>query len=175
MADEIVVQKQKRPKKSEQMAPQMEKGEMGRYLRHSMASWDLPPIDISDINQVNERIGWYFQHCMDDDMKPSVMGLCNALGIDRKTFYEWSIGKNRSDSHTPSIKKAKNFLEEMMESYMLNGKINPVSGIFLLKNNFGYQDKQEVVLTPNNPLGAETSPEELQQKYIDAVAGDYDE
>lgn len=32
---------------------------------------------------------------------------------------------------------------------MQNGKINPVSGIFLGKNNFGYQDKQEMVLTPN--------------------------
>ena len=34
---------------------------------------------------------------------------------------------------------------------MLNGKINPVSGIFLSKNLFyGYSDKQEFVLTPNN-------------------------
>ena len=32
---------------------------------------------------------------------------------------------------------------------MQNGKINPVSGIFLGKNNFGYQDKQEMVITPN--------------------------
>jgi hypothetical protein len=34
---------------------------------------------------------------------------------------------------------------------MQNGKINPVSGIFLAKNLFGgqYTDKQEFVLTPN--------------------------
>lgn len=167
--------KQRRPKRSEQLQPQMEKGEMRQYIRHSLASWELPPIDIADIDQVNERIGWYFQHCIDDDMKPTVMGLCNALGIDRRTFYDWSVGNNRSDSHTPSIKRAKNFLEEMMESYMLNGKINPVSGIFLLKNNFGYQDKQEVVLTPNNPLGDQATPEELKKKYLEATASDFDE
>ena len=40
-------------------------------------------------------------------------------------------------------------MENMWENYMQNGKINPVSGIFLGKNNFGYQDKQEMVLTPN--------------------------
>ena len=42
-------------------------------------------------------------------------------------------------------------MEDLWENYMQNGKINPVSGIFLGKNNFGYQDKQEMVLTPNNP------------------------
>ena len=57
---------------------------------------------------------------------------------------------------------------------MLNGKINPVSGIFLLKNNFGYQDKQEVVLTPNNPLGDYQTQEELAKRYAQGV-GEYDE
>jgi hypothetical protein len=108
-------------------------------------------------------------------MKPTVMGLCNALGISRDTFNSWCRGDTRNDSHSDTIKKAKNFLEEMMESYMLNGKINPVSGIFLLKNNFGYQDKTEMVVTPNNPLGNQTDPEELKRKYIEAtIPGDSD-
>lgn len=53
---------------------------------------------------------------------------------------------------------------------MQTGKINPVSGIFLMKNNFGYADKQEVVLTPNNPLGDQTTNEELEQRYLESVA-----
>ena len=57
---------------------------------------------------------------------------------------------------------------------MQNGKINPVAGIFLMKNNMGYQDKQEVVLTPNTQLGDSATPEELQQKYLEATAADYD-
>jgi len=31
---------------------------------------------------------------------------------------------------------------------MQNGKVNPVSGIFLMKNNFGYQDKTEIAIEP---------------------------
>jgi hypothetical protein len=51
---------------------------------------------------------------------------------------------------------------------MLNGKINPVSGIFLSKNLFyGYSDKQEVVLTPNNPLGETRDPKEIEAKYAE--------
>ena len=46
-----------------------------------------------------------------------------------------------------------------------NGKINPVSGIFLAKNLFtGYSDKQEFVLTPNQ-MGEAVSPEVLAAKY----------
>lgn len=48
-----------------------------------------------------------------------------------------------------SVKKAYTFMEQNWEDYMQNGKINPVAGIFLGKNNYGYQDKTEYVITPN--------------------------
>lgn len=38
-----------------------------------------------------------------------------------------------------------------------------------MKNNFGYADKQEVVLTPNNPLGDTKDTKELEEQYIDSV------
>ena len=50
---------------------------------------------------------------------------------------------------------------------MQNGKINPVSGIFLMKNNMGYMDQSEIVITPNNPLGSEEAPEAITQKYAE--------
>ena len=33
---------------------------------------------------------------------------------------------------------------------MNNGKINPISGIFLMKNNYGYQDATTHVITTDN-------------------------
>jgi hypothetical protein len=47
---------------------------------------------------------------------------------------------------------------------MTSGKINPVSGIFLGKNNFGYTDKQEYVVTPNT-LSQDTPVEVIEAKY----------
>ena len=64
-----------------------------------------------------------------------------------------------------------------MEDYAQNGKINPVAAIFLMKNHFGYQDKQEVVLTPNQQLGEQVPAEDLEKKYLEDVvgtSGDYD-
>ena len=50
---------------------------------------------------------------------------------------------------------------------MQNGKINPVSGIFLGKNNFGYQDKQEHVITPNTTEVEAVDPLVIEAKYAE--------
>ena len=142
-----------------------------------MKMWDWPNVDMKEPAQVKERIGMYLSICAEDDMKPSVAGLALAFGVHRKTLWAWANGID-SDYLPPAsrdfIKKAYQFLNAQMEDYAQNGKINPVAAIFLMKNHFGYQDKQEVVLTPNNQLGEVTPPEELQQKYLEATASDYD-
>jgi hypothetical protein len=56
-------------------------------------------------------------------------------------------------------------MENQWENYMQNGKINPVSGIFLGKNNFGYQDKTEYVVTPNVNNDADYNKEDIQARY----------
>lgn len=124
-------------------------GDNSRYLRHALATMNMPPIDISDPRQVEERVGWYFNHCAENDMKPTVKGLCNSLGIHRDTIHTWRTGERRSGTHQEIVLRAYDMLEELWEDYMLNGKINPVSGIFLGKNHWGYADKQEYVVTPN--------------------------
>ena len=151
-------------------AMNIEPGDNSKYLRHALTTLGMPPIDISDAEQVEERINWYFLHCADNDMKPTVMGMCNALGISRNTLRTWYNEDFRSKTHTPIVRKAYAALEELWEDYMLNGKINPVSGIFLGKNNFGYQDKQEYVVTPktdNDYVDVET----IEQKYAELPEG----
>ena len=59
-------------------------GDNSKYIRHALATLDLPPIDIADPTQVEDRIQWYFHHCIEGDMKPTVMGcamLSAYLGI----------------------------------------------------------------------------------------------
>ena len=143
------------------------KGDNSRFLRHVMASWDLPPIDISDPKQVEDRLKWYFNHCAEDDMKPTVNGMCNSLGIHRDTLCDWKNGDNRAATHQPIIREAYKRLEEMWENYMVNGKINPVSGIFLGKVMFGYQDKQEIVVTPKNPIDDYQDRKAIEAKYAE--------
>lgn len=149
----------------------MQPGENSRFIRHAMASWDLPPIDISDPEQVAKRLSEYFQYCADNDRKPQVVGMCNWLGISRNTLNTWKNGEYRSDTHSDAIKKAYGMLEEIWVDYMQNGKVSPPVGIFLAKNFWGYKDVSNVVVTPNNPYQG-ASEEDLKQKYLEDMAED---
>ena len=169
-----VVKKQGRRDIGSFVNPAVEPGENSRFLRFALAAWDLPPIDISDPEQVKERIGMYFQHCADNDRKPQIVGLCNWLGIDRKTLWNWMNGELRTETHLPIIKKAVSMIEEQWADYMQNGKINPASGIFLAKNWYGYKDVADVVVTPNNPM-QDMDAETARKRLVDAIPAEDDE
>lgn len=145
----------------------METGDNARFLAHAMAVRSMPPIDISDPVQVKQRIDEYFVLCGQYDMKPTVKGFCNSLRISRNTLFEWKRGNYRASTHQAIVLEAYDTLEEMWENYMQNGKINPVSGIFLGKNNFGYADKQEYVLTPNQGRQEAIDAATLEAKYAE--------
>ena len=167
----------KRPDRTTAMSVQTEPGDNRKYLQHTMRMWNWPEVVMREPEQVAERIEQYFGICIEDDMKPSVAGLACAFGVDRKTIWAWANGVDSKTLPTESrnlIKKAYQNLNAQMENYMQNGKINPVAGIFLMKNNMGYVDKQEMVLTPNQQLGDQVSPEDLQRKYLEDTAGDYE-
>lgn len=155
----------------------VEPGDHAKFTINALEIMKLPKIDIRNIDQVNERLEEYFRITIGQDMKPAVAGMAMALGISRQML--WAIthdapvsGKgnmaNLPADCTDSIKKAYASMELLWEDYMLHGKINPVTGIFLAKNNFGYQDKQEMVLTPNTNEAMQ-SPQELERKYLEAV------
>ena len=165
MADEIV-KKRTRPDRKEAMSVHTEPGDNRKYLQHSMVMLDWPDVNVREPEQVKERMGMYFALC--------------AFGVDRKTIWAWANGVDSKTLPAESrnlIRKAYQLLNAQMESYMQNGKINPVAGIFLMKNNMGYADKQEVVLTPNQQLGDQVPAEDLEKKYLEDVVGassDYD-
>lgn len=170
------VTKRKRPDLTEKQSVHTKPGDNTKYINHSLKLYDLPKVDMSNTDAVNQRVKEYFQICSDDDMKPSVAGLALALDIDRRRLWEireGKMGKNPAVSDT--LKKTMQLLDLQMVDYMQNGQINPVSGIFLMKNNFGYADKQEVVVTPQSPLGDTKDTKELEDRYVDSVVVDADD
>lgn len=142
----------------------IESGENARYLEHILKSFSMGRVDIDDVQAVEERAEQYFKSCLEDDMKPGVVGFCNYLGISRSHFVDITNGKIKCKS-VDTMKKVKHILEEYMEACMQNGKVNPVSGIFLMKNNYAnYTDKQEVEV---KAIGTtEETPESIAEKYI---------
>ena len=153
---------------------QAEPGDNSRYTRHNMMLFELEPISFENAEEARERTATYFSICEQNDMKPSVAGYALALGIDRTNLWRIVSGATvKPDAVRNVLKRAYYMLNAQMEDYMQNGRINPVAGIFLSKNHFGYQDKQEIEVAAKQD--AESSPEQLAQKYADAIPVDYHE
>lgn len=148
-------------------------GDNTKYLSHNLEMWKWDKPDMDSVEAVRQRIEDYFTLCAKNDMKPTVAGMALAFGVERTVLWDYSTrhghGAKLPETVTNTLKKAYLILTSQMEDYMQNGKINPVAGIFLMKNNMGYQDKQEVVLTPNNPLGDVDSNDKLEEKYIEQL------
>lgn len=152
----------------------LQEGDNTKFIKHALANMNMPPIDIRDEVQVQERIAWYFNHCLEDDIKPTVGGLCNSLGIHRDTLNQWKNGHTREGTHTDIVIKAYEFLNELWEHYMMNGKINPVSGIFLGKVMFGHKEEQHVVVEAKNTYNDYTDYKAIEAKY-EQLPNDYED
>lgn len=154
----------------------IEPGDNTKFLNNSLAMWDWVQPDMRDPVAVRGRVKEYFQLCADSDMRPSVAGFSFAFGVSRKTMWAWIAGtrNNLSTAVIDELKRAYAILNIQMEDYMQNGKINPISGIFLMKNNMGYEDKTEMIVSPNNPIGADMSEDELRKKIEADIIIDQD-
>ena len=175
---EIVKAKKKPRGLSKDMADgkwlQTEPGDNTRIVMTNMKFFDMPKVDLNDSEAVRERLGEYFQIYGEADLKPTVAGMALALGVDRRRLWEIKTGaavggsgkQNLPPETLDLVKKAYEILETSMENYANAGKINPVMAIFMMKNHFGYQDKTEYVLTPNQKQESDYDADEISKRYL---------
>ena len=135
---------------------QADPGENTKCIQFNMELMSLPAIDINNPVQVNERITEYFRITSQYDYKPSVAALALAFQCSRYDLFNWLNGRSKVISNPESIltlKRAYNGITAYYENMMNTGKINPVAGIFLMKNNFGYQDNTVHTIQTNENNG----------------------
>lgn len=152
-------------------------GDNNKYTTFALAIMQLPKINYRDPVELRARVVEYFALCAEHDMKPGVAAVGLAIGLDRRRL--WEIRSGIANTTIPKechdiIHEVYDSLEVLWENYMSNGKINPVSGIFLGKNHFGYADRQEYVVTPNTSGLSTTDPATIEAKYAELPDTDGD-
>jgi hypothetical protein len=65
------------------------------------------------------------------------------------------------------VKKAKTYIADYLEALATTGKINPVTYIFLTKNNHGYKDQSEINVNIDTPLGDTVNPDTIAARLPD--------
>ena len=90
--------------------------------------------------ELRQRIDDYFSFCQRSSMRPGVETLALAIGVSRQTVFLWCKGVNCDAERTEIMEDARAVINGFMDQCILSGKINPASGIFLMKNWMGYKD-----------------------------------
>ena len=103
------------------------------------------PLIFKTKEELEILIDAYFKHCDEIGEYYTMSGLADYLDIDRVTLIRYG----ERDEFCNTIKKAKRKVEKQFELNTLKGQYNPTIAIFLMKNNFKYEDKvqQEVAVT----------------------------
>jgi hypothetical protein len=135
-----------------------------RRIGQNLLYWYNKPKAKTD-DEIQERLLEFFERCITNGEVMTVEKMALALGYDRKTLWAWETG---GEGSTPTrrnlVKKAKELLASYDAEMVAEGKLNPVTYIFRAKNYFGMRDQVEHVVTPNNPLGDEASPDEIRRR-----------
>lgn len=164
-------QKRNRPDLANFGAENVEPGYNSVIAEFTEVMDSFPEIDLSDPEQVAQRIKDYRALCRQYDEKQTVSALADSLGLNRRRLWEIVNDVAGRNGKVPSesrdlIKKAYRKLEVQWEQMFMNGKINPVSGIFIAKNHFGYRDTQELDVKQDDRL--------FNQRDASIIAKEYD-
>lgn len=125
--------------------------EMVRQQLFAMPKFQLKT---ATLEEVQKRLDTYFNICVVNNTRPVLTGIAFCLGIDRRVLYSITRGGDSSgrmpfglsDEIADAIRQTCAVLEMQMETYLVQGQVNPASGIFLAKNHWGYRDQVENVV-----------------------------
>lgn len=132
-----------------------------------LMTWEVN--DDADVPHLIERFKQYVEYCVKNDIKMGNEMCYMAMGIGRDQMELWLSGNYGTREHYLMAKKIKQFLSSNRESQMLEGKLNPIVGIWWQKNYDGLRDQQEVVISSRDPLENIIDVSEIEQKYLESV------
>lgn len=86
----------------------------------------------------------YTEECFLSNKLPTVQGYSHLIDVNTDTVVEWC---KKHKGFSVAIKKMKDLQCEMLQQSVYSNKGNVVGGIFLLKNNHGFKDRQDLDVT----------------------------
>lgn len=135
-----------------------------RRIAFTNACASFPEIDLNDVDAVEDRTDKYLVVCLQFAETPSIPSYALALGTSAQGI-EAIFADNRHNREAQrAIARGVSKIETVLVNKVVDGKMNPVTAIFMLKNHFGYKDQSEIALR-GSMINAKPSPKALEDKY----------
>lgn len=138
--------------------------ELNNLTNLALSVYMLDTPDLHDPDDVQRAIIGYFRTCQTHGTRPGNLGLYAALGLSRQDYHNIVTGKVKhkvSPLCIDMMKKAVRAIGVYREGLALEGKINPVTYIFMGKNYDGLQDQTQIEVTASSGPAPTLTPEEV--------------
>jgi len=114
--------------------------------------------------------------CAQYGMIPTINYMSMALGVSKPTELNARTGVTACDEGVVTVlQEYARICESVTMQAAMDGTVNNITGIFALKSVYGYRDEpKEIVVTHNinGLLGDRKNPQEIAQRYAEAVVID---
>lgn len=143
------------------------KEELNTLTRNALDTFMLSintNVDLHNTQSVQDAIIKYFQQCANNGLRPGNLGLYAALGMSKQDVNNVITGKSKSKASLECIdliKKAIRAIGAFREGLALEGKINPVTYIFMGKNYDGLEDQTRIDITATRGQDPNMTPEQV--------------
>lgn len=144
-------------------------GRNAEVLKHTLRVAALGKFNYKDPDLLVERLNTYYNYCIEDDIKPTVAETALALGMGREQYNRILHGEFKwvNTELLNIFKISYNILTAQTEIFMQEGSINPVAGIFLMRNNMDYRNDVEMTVNvANNQVQSISNKEILEQTKL---------
>ena len=124
---------------------------------------------VTSLEELMQRCDQYFMRCAKNGIYPTMEELYCYTGYNQYTIFHWLNGSKKppwGEATLEVLRSAKDYIMTFDAKMVIAGKLDFLTYCFRAKNFYGMQEKQEVIVTPNNPLGEEKSKKELEERYI---------
>lgn len=141
-----------------QVEPDIEPDQLSLMVSNMAELQEMEPANTAE--EVEDRLKFFFQWCSRKQIRPTVSLMCLCLGHPRQTLWNW---QRKGDKRGELIDRAKQLLEALVEQWMMCGKVNPVSGIFVMKAQFGFKDTLTIEPARPDPLQPTMTPDQIDE------------
>ena len=119
-----------------------------------------------DVEYMEDRFQRYLVWCAENEFKISNQMCYLALDVDGGRVRDWALGKRGSTSASCLFyKKVLDFLSAFREFQMIEGKLNPILGIWWQKNYDGFVDNPIQQIEAASPFDGMKDVTEISDKY----------
>jgi len=151
-----------------------EKGDFSRAMlstfKDGMKRWKKPTTEWG----LEKRVNDYFDFCIERNIRPTVGSLCVALKTNAQQVYKWKNGIDCTPRWSEIIQEALQIVFASTETLLIHSKINPVTGIFLMKNQQNYKDDISLDEVATARMSRASAVKTIDQMHQEMVVATYE-